>query len=78
AELYPLYQRRWATSDGQPLTEAHVRQALAQLTSVLRGLDLLDANFDNWGAGPSARWLLPHATGLAYLWSGRRAAAAGP
>lgn len=76
AEVYPRFEHGWATRDGQPVTEADLRMALARLTSVLRGLDLLHAESGGaWSAGASARWLLPHATGLAYLWSGRRAAA---
>lgn len=73
ARVYPLLGYGWATRDGQPLAEEHVRSTLAWLTPVLCGLDLVEADLSDWSAGPSARWLLPHATGLAHLWSGRRA-----
>lgn len=74
AGVYPLLEDSWATRDGHRLTEHHVRTVLAQTTSVLQGLDLVDAKVGSWHAGDSARWLLPRATALAHLWSNHHAA----
>lgn len=70
AQIYSLLGHGWATRDGQPMTEEHVRTGFTGLALELHALDLIDDDLDGWHAGPSARWLLPRATGLAYAWSG--------
>jgi hypothetical protein len=58
--------------DGQPVTEADVETAVAQLAATMEGLDLIDhSNWHAWAAGPSARSLLPRASMLADLWANR-------
>lgn len=69
ARLYPLLGRRWVTGQGQPLSEDLVRHELHRLEAVLVGLDLIQTDKGTWTGGPSALWLLPRATALAYLWS---------
>ncbi|MGH3098361.1 MAG: plasmid pRiA4b ORF-3 family protein [Streptosporangiales bacterium] len=70
AQVYPLLGHGWATRDGQPMTEEHVRMGFTGLVPELCALDLIDDDPGGWHAGPSARWLLPRATVLAYEWSG--------
>src|SRR5512135_1832620 len=44
--------------DGQPITEADVRTAIAQQSSTMEGLDLIDnSTWTAWTVGPSARSL---------------------
>jgi len=69
ARLLPVFGGRWATSQGEPLDEARIRQELYRAQSVLVGLDLIHDDEGTCAAGPSARWLLPRATALADLWS---------
>jgi hypothetical protein len=69
ARLLDLLGDRWVTGQGQRLDETRVRSDLYRLEPVLVGLDLISAGRGSWEAGPSARWLLPRATALAYLWS---------
>jgi Plasmid pRiA4b ORF-3-like protein len=69
--LLELLGDRWVTSRGQRLDEARLRSDLYRLESVLVGLDLINTPSGTWEAGSSARWLLPRATALAYLWSQR-------
>lgn len=59
----------WVTSTGEALTERQVQLEISRRGSVLRGLDLIETNRGMWRAGPSARCLLPLATGLARYWS---------
>jgi hypothetical protein len=73
ARLFAMLGRRWVTGDGAPLTERATCSQLYRLQSVLVGLDLIHASTGSWTAGPSARWLLPRATGLASLWTGAAA-----
>lgn len=55
--------------DGQPITEADVRTAIAQQSSTMEGLDLIDnSTWTAWTVGPSARSLLPGAAMLADIW----------
>ena len=56
--------------DGQPATEADVRSAIAQQSSIMKGLDLIDdSNWLAWTVGPSARSLLPRAAMLAEIFT---------
>ena len=67
-EAFPLLGQRWMIG-GEPLNEEAVRLEISRLSSVLRGLDLVDgAKYPIWLPGPSARTLLPRATALARLW----------
>lgn len=68
AKVFPLLGHRWV-SDGHSLTEEDVRMSIAGSTSVLTGLDLIEAEWPIWRAGPSAVTLLHRATALAHLWS---------
>ncbi|MGZ6855052.1 MAG: hypothetical protein ACXVGC_13470 [Mycobacteriaceae bacterium] len=55
--------------DGQPVSEADVRSAIAQQSSTMEGLDLIDnSNWLAWTVGTSARSLLPRAAMLAAIW----------
>lgn len=65
--VFPLLSDRWVTGEGEPLTERATRSDLYRLEAVLIGLDLIDTTRGAWSAGPSALWLLPRATALAYL-----------
>ncbi|HVA74949.1 MAG TPA: plasmid pRiA4b ORF-3 family protein [Acidimicrobiales bacterium] len=67
--LLELLGGRWVTSQGQRLDEARLRSDLYRLECVLVGLDLINTSSGSWEVGPSARWLLPRATALTYLWS---------
>jgi hypothetical protein len=71
--LFALLGERWVTSEGEGLTADAVRGELYRLEPVLVGLDLIQVARGRWTAGPSARWLLPRATGLARLWTGTSA-----
>jgi hypothetical protein len=67
-EALPLLGPHWMIG-GEPLNEEAVRLQISRLSSVLRGLDLVDgAKYPIWLPGPSARTLLPRATALAQLW----------
>jgi hypothetical protein len=68
AKVHPLLGHGWS-SGGQRLTEHDVRISMGQISSTLRGLDQIVTDWPLWSAGPSARSLLPQATGLAALWS---------
>jgi hypothetical protein len=70
ARLFATLGGRWVTGDGGPLTERATCSQLYRLQSALVGLDLIHASAGTWTAGPSARCLLPRATGLAFLWTG--------
>jgi hypothetical protein len=63
--LLELLGDRWITSLGQRLDEARLRSDLYRLECVLVG----NTSSGSWEVGPSARWLLPRATALTYLWS---------
>jgi len=67
-KVFPMLGHRWVT-DGHPLTETDVRMSIARSTSVLTSLDLIETDWPQYRAGPSARTLLPRATALAHLWS---------
>lgn len=54
---------------GKPLWSRASGNGLYRLESVLVGLDLINTSSGSWEVGSSARWLLPRATVLAYLWS---------
>ncbi|MBO0714029.1 MAG: plasmid pRiA4b ORF-3 family protein [Acidimicrobiales bacterium] len=72
ARVFPLLGDRWVTGEGEPLNERDTCSQLYRLEAVLLGLDLIEADrglWSAWSAGPSALTLLPHATGLAHLWS---------
>jgi hypothetical protein len=69
ARVFSLLGDRWATGDGQPLTERRVVSELYGLEAVLIGLDLIEAAKGTWSEGPSGRSLLPRATALAHLWT---------
>lgn len=71
--LFALLGGRWVTSEGEGLTVDAVRGELHRLEPVLVGLELIKVSQGVWTAGPSARWLLPRATGLARLWTGTTA-----
>ena len=58
---------RWAV-DGRPITARDVVHQLAALQPLLIGLDQVDADWQTWAAGPSARSLLVRATALAAYW----------
>lgn len=73
ANVYALLGSGWA-HNGEPLTEFDIRMEIAHVSAVLKGLDLIETDWPHWRAGPSARTLLPRATGLAQL--GDRAAPA--
>ena len=45
--------------DGQAMTVDHVESSLAYLAAELRGLELVDSDWQTWRPGPSARTLLP-------------------
>ena len=67
-EALPLLGPRW-TIGGEPLDEDVVRMEISRLSSVLRGLDMVDgAKYPIWQPGRSARTLLPRATALAQIW----------
>ena len=57
--VFPLLGARWVTAEGEPLSEGGTRTELYRLKAVLTGLDLIETTDGAWGAGPSARWLLP-------------------
>lgn len=57
----------WARR-GQPLTEDDVHTSILHLSAMLQGLDLVEARWPLWSAGPSARSLLQRATMLSALW----------
>lgn len=65
--VFPKLGRGWV-SDGQPLTEADVRQTIYSLSPMLRGLDLVETDLQDWRAGPSARSLLPGTTIITACW----------
>src|SRR5579863_4318232 len=67
--VFPMLGDRWVTGDGQPLTERRITIELRRVEPVLQGLDLVETEKGAWSECPSARWLLPRATALAYLWS---------
>ena len=67
--LFDLLGHRWVTSRGDPLDQARTLSDLRSLQFILRGLDLIQSDKGVWTAGPSALWLLPRSTALAYLWS---------
>ena len=69
ALVHPYLGYGWATGDGTPVDEGHIRRDLYRVRACLVGLDLVAVDDDVWSAGPSARWLLPRATALAHLWS---------
>jgi hypothetical protein len=52
--------------DGEPLDRALLGSTIARLTHPLVGLDLVERDQRDYGAGPSARWLLPRATLMAH------------
>ncbi|WP_204079233.1 plasmid pRiA4b ORF-3 family protein [Mycobacterium riyadhense] len=63
--VHLLLGRGWQR-DGQPVTQDDVRAAAGQCAAVMKGLDLIDnSEWRMWSAGPSARSLLPRASGLA-------------
>jgi hypothetical protein len=68
-QVHPWLGDDWITHDGDRLTNGDVHTALAMLTLELEALDLIHADMSTWRPGPSARWLLPRATGLAHLWA---------
>ena len=68
AKVFPLLGHRWM-ADGHPLTEEDVRSSISSGTLLLSGLDLIEATWPEFRAGPSARTLLPRATALAGMWS---------
>lgn len=56
--------------DGQPVTERDVQIAIAQQSTVMLGLDLIDdTDRHAWTVGASARSLLPRADMLAEFWN---------
>jgi len=60
--VHPLLGRGWQL-DGQPISEHDVGMAIAQQSSIMKGLDLIDsANWLVWNAGASA-------TMLAEIWT---------
>lgn len=67
ATMLPLLGPGWS-SGGQPLTSHDVHLCLAQISSVLQGLDQIELTWPVWHPGPSARCLIPRATALAALW----------
>jgi hypothetical protein len=68
-ETLPLLGPRWMIG-GEPLDEEAVQLEISRLSSVLRGLDMVDgAGYPIWRPGPSARTLLPGATALARRWT---------
>ena len=64
---HPLLGYGWSTN-GEPLTEHDVRQALEDLSPALRALDLVDTDRSTWLPGPSAQSLLPGATALSAIY----------
>jgi hypothetical protein len=69
SQVHRLLGRGWQRG-GQPVTERDVQVTIAQQSSIMRGLDLID-NIDHhaWAAGASARSLLPRADMLAEIWT---------
>jgi hypothetical protein len=67
-ELLPLAGHGWSRN-GQPLTDADMRQTIYGLAPTWQALDLVNASSPTWAAGASARTLLPGATLLAEVWS---------
>ncbi|HEY4008454.1 MAG TPA: plasmid pRiA4b ORF-3 family protein [Pseudonocardia sp.] len=68
-----LERGSWVTSGGRPITGLgrHLTITTIELSSVLRGLDLVErdwSDWDVWRAGPSATCFLPHVTAMARLW----------
>jgi hypothetical protein len=68
AVVFSQLGRGWE-SDGQPLTETDVRYTIYRLSPLLRGLDLVGTDQQDWRAGPSARSLLPLTTIITACWS---------
>ena len=77
ARVHPLLGHGWS-KEGQPLTHEDVQTSIAGSSKVLWGLDLVEIEWPLWRAGPSARTLLPCATGLSHLWSKGPADGSGP
>jgi Plasmid pRiA4b ORF-3-like protein len=71
ARVHQLLGRGWQR-DGQPIIQADLQTAVAQLAATMEGLDLIDhGNWHAWAAGPSARSLLPRVSMLADLLADR-------
>lgn len=68
SRIFPRFEGDWMRTDGEPLEDSMITGDLYRLQAMLRGLDLIETNRHIWSPGPSARWLLPHATALAHLW----------
>jgi hypothetical protein len=68
-QVHQLLGRGWQR-DGQLINEHDVGMAIAQQSSIMKGLDLIDsANWLVWNTGAAARSLLPGATMLAEIWT---------
>ncbi|WP_102144538.1 plasmid pRiA4b ORF-3 family protein [Mycobacterium hubeiense] len=68
-QVHQLLGRGWQRG-GQPINEGDVRMAIAEQSSVMKGLDLIDsADWHVFAAGAAARSLLPRATMLAEIWT---------
>ncbi|GAA2884410.1 hypothetical protein GCM10010472_48170 [Pseudonocardia halophobica] len=70
--IEPMMGDGWAV-EGRPLVTADFDTLLGGMDAELRALDLVAGDWKTWEAGPSARTLLPRATGLADLWTHRAA-----
>jgi hypothetical protein len=67
-QVHPLLGRGWQI-DGQPISDQDVRMAIAEQSAIMNALDLINADWHVWTAGPTARSLLPRATMLAEIWT---------
>lgn len=68
-QVHQLLRLGWQIG-GQPVSPRDVQIAIAQQSSIMSGLDLIDdADWRVWTIGASARSLLPGATMLAEIWS---------